>query len=659
MAPVHAFAVCSDTKVGKNEEDISAHDLAYLATTDAKKLVAAANALTRDRRTLVFSTYQSIQVLADAQQQGFGAFDLIVSDEAHRTAGLTLPGEDPSEFVKVHHNHLIDGQKRLYMTATPRIYADTSKTKTNEAKAILFSMDDAKTFGHEFCCLGFGKAVEQDLLSEYKILIVAVKEGGMAKLANNFNSAYKIDDKRAIDIRFATKIVGGSLTGLSKRGLVLVEDGQEEAYFEDTSPMRRALAFSKFIKNSKQTADSFTDLVKLYPQPHDADKPDDMVDCKLRHVDGTMNALVHQNALDWLKADLDAGKCRILSNARCLSEGIDVPALDAVVFSDTRESIVDIVQSVGHVMRKAKGKQFGYIILPVCIPSEKVKDYNRYINSDPQFKGIRKVIKALRAHDESLVDEAEFRRKIKVIGDLGGPDSTDGGGEQETLPLDFPTLPLAQVTEAVYAVTPKKLGDHEYWSEWAKSIGQVAERLIIRTEALIGSSPQLADDFTRFLKGLQDTLNPTVSRDDVVEMLAQHILTLPVFKAFFVDTGFLASNAVGKALQGIVYRLDTADIGSETEGLQAFYANVRERIGLAKSDKSKQTLSATSTTPFSIAPFRAWPNAWGSSIPKSRSSIPSSKAPMPRYVSILARTLPAATCRYSIPSPVPAPSWSG
>ncbi|WP_341648240.1 DEAD/DEAH box helicase family protein [Thauera humireducens] len=422
IEPFHAFVVCSDTKVGKDEEDISTHDLAYPATTDARKVAQAASVLSPDRRTVVFSTYQSIQVVADAQRQGLGAFDLIICDEAHRTTGLTLPGESPSEFVKVHHNENIVGAKRLYMTATPRIYAEASKTKANNSDAVLFSMDDEETFGPAFYRLGFGKAVELDLLSEYKVLIVAVRENEMAKLANNFNNAYRLDEKKAIDINFATKIIG-SWKGLSKRGLVAVgEDGQEEALTEDVEPMRRAVAFSKSIKLSKQTTDIFKDLVAVYQQAHDGAEPTGMVRCDLDHVDGTMNALTRKKALDWLKADLEAGDCRILSNARCLSEGIDVPTLDAVVFFDTRESIVDIVQSVGRVMRKDRTgrKKYGYIILPVCMPSEKVKDYNAYIDSDSQFKGIWKVIKALRAHDESLVDEAEFRRRIAVI---------DGGGE--------------------------------------------------------------------------------------------------------------------------------------------------------------------------------------------------------------------------------------
>lgn len=598
LEPFHAFVVCSDSKVGRDEEDISTHDLAYPATTDAKRLSKAAAMLSKDRRTVVFSTYQSIQVLADAQKAGFGEFDLIVCDEAHRTTGLTLPSEGPSEFVKVHNNAIVKAKKRLYMTATPRIFADKSKTKANEADAVLFSMDDGETYGQEFYRLGFGKAVSRDLLTEYKVLIVAVKEEEMAKLANNFNNAYKIDDKKAIDINFATKIIG-SWKGLSKKGLVLVDDdGQEEAITEDAAPMRRAVAFSKSIKDSKQMQDIFGQLVQTYQQAHQQDEAQEgggkalqgMVACQLQHVDGTMNALKRQTALGWLKSDVDEGQCRILTNARCLSEGIDVPALDAVVFFDTRESIVDIVQSVGRVMRKAEGKQFGYIILPVCIPSDRVKDYNNYIDSDPQFKGIWKVIKALRAHDESLVDEAEFRRKIKVIADPEKKGGDDRKGDQADLPMEFPTLPIDAINEAVYAAIPKKLGDREYWAEWAKGIGQVAERLIARINALVDSSPALAQDFARFLKGLQDTLNPTVGRDEAVEMLAQHILTLPVFQALFASADFPTRNIVGKALQAIVDKLDAAAVGSETEGLQKFYDNVRERIALAKSDKSKQDI---------------------------------------------------------------------
>lgn len=586
--PIHAFVVCSDSKVGRDEEDLRTHDLAYPATTDSLKLASAAQALTHGRRVVVFSTYQSIQVVADAQRAGLGDFDLIICDEAHRTTGLTLPGEGPSDFVKVHSNGVVRGAKRLYMTATPRIYADASKTKADQNEAVLFSMDDPETFGPEFYRLGFGKAVERDLLSEYKVLIVAVEQDKMGDVANRYNRAYRLDDKKAIDINFATKIVG-SWKGLSKKGLVLVdEDGEQEALTEDTEPMRRAVAFSRSIKASQQITEVFGKLAELYAETYQPEDGPGMVDCHLQHVDGTMNALQRSSALDWLKDNPGSGKCRILSNARCLSEGIDVPALDSVVFFDTRESIVDIVQSVGRVMRKAAGKKYGYIILPVCMPSKNVADYNGYIESDPQFRSIWKVIKALRAHDDSLVDEAEFRRKIKVVS--GGEKTGEGEGGGDTLPLDFPALPIDAISEAVYAAIPKKLGDREYWSEWAKSIGGVAERLIARIKAMIAGTPEVADEFARFVKGLQDTLNPAVTSDDAVEMLAQHILTMPVFQALFAGTDFPAHNAVGKALEAIVQKLDAGSVDSETEGLQRFYDNVRERISLAKSDKSKQDI---------------------------------------------------------------------
>jgi predicted helicase len=587
--PLHAFVVCSDAKVGKDdEEDIKTHDLAYPATTDAKALANVSKLLSKDRRTVVFSTYQSIQVLSDAQKMGFGEFDLIVCDEAHRTTGLTLANQDPSEFVKVHQNSVVKGKKRLYMTATPRIYGDPSKQKATEKEAVLFSMDDEATFGPEFYRLSFGKAVDLDLLAEYKVLIVAVEEEAMANLANSYNNAYKLDEKKAVDIRFATKIIG-AWKGLSKQGLVEIDGDEQVPLKEDTNPMRRAVAFSRSIKDSKQTTEVFGQLVGMYNKKHlGEDTP--MVQCELDHVDGGMNALVRQNKLDWLKAEPAEKACKVLSNARCLSEGIDVPALDAVAFFDTRESIVDIVQSVGRVMRKAEGKKYGYIILPVCIPSSKVAKYNDYIESDAQFKGIWRVIKALRAHDESLVDEAEFRRKITVIGGGKGGGGTGGGtGGGDNLPLDFPDMPLDAVTEAVYAAIPKKLGDREYWSQWAKDVAVIAERLVARIKSLL-EKPKPKKAFDAFLKGLRENLNPTVGEEEAIEMLAQHIITRPVFEALFDTYSFTTNNPVSSSMQKIVELLDAHEVDSETESLEKFYKNVRERVSLAKSEKSRQDI---------------------------------------------------------------------
>jgi predicted helicase len=241
-------------------------------------------------------------------------------------------------------------------------------------------------------------------------------------------------------------------------------------------------------------------------------------------------------------------------------------------------------------MRKAPGtgKKYGYIILPVCIPSTKVAKYNDYIDSDPQFKGIWRVIKALRAHDESLVDEAEFRRKITVI--TGG--GKKGGGEgwkNENLPLDFPDIPLDAVTEAVYAAVPKKLGDREYWSQWARDVAVIADRLIARIKSLL-EKPKPRKAFDSFLKGLRENLNPTVGEEEATEMLAQHIITRPVFEALFDTYSFTTNNPVSSSMQKIVELLDAHEVDSETESLEKFYANVRDRVSLAKSEKSRQDI---------------------------------------------------------------------
>jgi predicted helicase len=586
--PFHAFVVCSDTKVGKEEEDIRTHDLAYPATTDAEKLAQALKQVSADRRSVVFSTYQSIQTVIDAQRIGaLDAFDLVICDEAHRTTGLTLPGEDVSDFTKVHQNHLIRAAKRIYMTATPRIYNDATKTKAGEKEAVLYSMDDEALFGPEFYRLSFGKAVARDLLSEYKVLIVAVDEDRMARLSNDYNAAYKIDDKKAVDISFATKIIG-SWKGLSKQGLKSIdEDGAQQDITDDTAPMRRAVAFSKSIKASQQTTEVFSDLVAIYQKTPGAEQHG-MVECVLRHVDGTMNAAVRKGELDWLKGETGERECRILSNARCLSEGVDVPALDAVVFFDTRESIVDIVQSVGRVMRKAPGKNNGYIILPVAIPSAKIKDYNSYIEGDAQFKGIWKVIKALRAHDERLVDEAEFRRRVNVIGgDRTKGDSPSGTGAGEQAVIDFPLVPIEDIEQAVYAAIPKKLGDREYWSEWAKDVARIAARLESRIRALL-TKREAERAFNAYLKGLRKNINPSISEEEAIDMLVQHVITRPVFDALFEGHVFTRDNPISQAMQRIIDVLDKHEVDAEVEGLEKFYDNVRERVSLAKSDKSRQ-----------------------------------------------------------------------
>ena len=571
--PFNAFAVCSDTKVGKDDEDIRVHELAYPSTTDAKKLVQAVNSINNDRMTVIFSTYQSIQVISDAQKQGIGSFDIIICDEAHRTTGATLLNEEDSEFVKVHDNNVINGKKRLYMTATPRIYNDTVKKKADEASASLFSMDDEKIYGKQFYELSFGKAVEMNLLSDYKVMITVVNENEMAELVNQYN----INEKEAVTTELATKIIG-SWKALMGRELFSIDDNGMESI--DNKRMRMAVAFSKSIKASTEMSKVFKKMVSL----HEGSLAESGFD--MDHVDGTMNIMVRQKKLNWLKESADKSECRILSNAKCLSEGVDVPALDAVIFYDKKESIMDIVQSIGRVMRKSEGKDYGYIILPVSIPNQDVNNYNDYVDTNQRFKEIWKVLKALRSHDESLVDEAEFRRKIRVVFDGGGksrtqrPDMTD---------FKLPLLPFENIEKAIYAIVPKKLGDREYWAEWAKDTAAISAKLIIRINGIIKDNDEAKKAFDKFVQGLQRDINPSIGEEDAIEMLSQHIITRPVFDALFADYLFSQNNPVAKAMQEIADIIEKYSVSKETEGLERFYENVRKNsIAYVKSDKSRQ-----------------------------------------------------------------------
>ncbi|SKF62154.1 Conserved protein of uncharacterised function (part1) [Mycobacteroides abscessus subsp. abscessus] len=226
--------VCSDTKVSRAAEDISPHDIPLPATTNPHELLER---LTAGRRaqglSVVFSTYQSVGVVADAQQLGAGDFDLILCDEAHRTTGVTLAGVDESAFVKVHDNSFVRGAKRLYMTATPRIFGEDVKDRADEYSAVLSSMDDEAVFGPVFHRLGFGQAVEMGLLTDYKVMVLVVTEEQMAGPMQ----AMMANDDVEIPLDDAAKILGCWNT-LAKRAH---EGDQHPAFPAGAAPMKRAV----------------------------------------------------------------------------------------------------------------------------------------------------------------------------------------------------------------------------------------------------------------------------------------------------------------------------------------------------------------------------------------------------------------------------------
>lgn len=596
--PLRPFAVCSDAKVGKrtDSEDISSYDLALPATTDAAKLYARiTSGDAMEKITVIFCTYQSLPVVAAAQEKGLPEFDLIICDEAHRTTGITLAGEEESNFVRVHDQNYVKGLKRLYMTATPRIYDDPSKSHAHEGSAVLASMDDETLYGPEFHRLGFGEAVDKDLLADYKVLVLAVDEqavsGTFQALLADANSELGIDD--------AAKIVG-CWNGLAKRGKV------ESGFSDDPRPMGRAVAFARSIKDSEKFVRLFTDIVTQYITSHNLTIPTDddsvatpghLLRCEAQHVDGTFNVLRRNERLDWLKARLEPDTCRILSNARCLSEGVDVPALDAVLFLNPRKSVIDVVQSVGRVMRKAPGKQYGYVILPIGIPADRSPE--QALADNQKYKVVWQVLQALRAHDErfnAMINKIELNKtktdKLQIIGVSGFDDRPDLANRdpqnmQETLRLPD----IDEWRDAIYAKIVQKVGDRRYWDVWAKDVSRIAERHITRIKALL-DDPSLGveDTFANFLEGLRGNLNDSITREDAINMLAQHLITKPVFDALFEGYSFAEHNPVSQVMQGMLDALDRQNLQRETDALEKFYDSVRLRAEGIDNAEGKQKI---------------------------------------------------------------------
>ncbi len=589
---MRCYAICSDVTVGKKQDDtneIRAYDLVIPATTDPYRLSHGLLQHPAEDLTVVFSTYQSISKVSQAQlAQGsrLPEFDLVICDEAHRTTGVALKPDERSEFLKVHDNDLIQAKKRLYMTATPRIYTDDSKSKAADEDFLLASMDDVSLYGPELHRLGFGEAVHLDLLADYKVLILTVSESML-------QGALDLDSKENLEVSLddAVKIIG-CWNGLAKR-----DDPTDDVdeFAGDPEPMRRAVAFSRSIKDSKHIKDYFPSVTDQFIDA--LDEPS-LPRVEVEHVDGNDSVLRRSQMLDWLKAERleDDDTCRILTNARCLSEGVDVPALDAVLFLNPRDSVVDVVQSVGRVMRKAEGKQFGYIILPIPIPAN--QSASEALNDNKNYKVVWQVLQALRAHDDrfnAMINKLDLNKKkdeqVKVIGVSGSKRyEKDGSGETvgaTQLAMD-PAL-FEQWRNGIYARIVQKVGDRRYWDTWAKDIATIAQTHIDRMRKLLAdrtAAPALA--FDRFLTRLHTEINPSVSRDDAIEMLAQHMITRPVFEALFASQSFAVQNPVSVAMQEMLDSLGEHTLEEERTTLDRFYRSVQDRADSIDNAEGRQ-----------------------------------------------------------------------
>lgn len=590
-----SFSVVSDKKATKKktgEDDLSAKDVGFPATTNVDKLMANyANVQKQSEKnmTVVFSTYQSIDVISKAQKQGYPEFDLIVADEAHRTTGASQMG-DASVFTKVHDNSIVKGKLRLYQTATPKVYGPEAKKKADDNSIVISSMDDETKYGTEIFRLGFGDAVSRGYLTDYKVSVLAVSENYINK---NMQSVMASNTSE-LDTNDIGKIIGVWNAMVKRNGITGEITG---------APMKRAIAFTDKIAHSKQIAEEFNYVINDYLGA----QAEDSFSVDVHHVDGGLNALQKKTQLDWLASDIEDNEARVLSNVRFLTEGIDVPNLDAVIFLSPKKSQVDIVQAVGRIMRKFEGKEYGYIILPVVIDTN--SDPASVLDNNDKYKEVWQVLNALRSTDERF--EAEINKlelnknksgRINVIGTNSSPEEAvtedngkaiENGEGKQPVQLELNLDEISGLEQAFYGRIVKKVGDRRYLEDWSKDVAEIAKRHITKINDLIDSQAGSKQAFDAFLTSLQHNINSSVDKKQAIEMLAQHLITQPIFEALFEGYSFVKDNPVSHAMNDVVDEFSKYGFDKEQKELAPFYESVKLRASGIDNAEAKQKIIVT------------------------------------------------------------------
>ena len=574
--PLMPICVCSDPKASRNDtEDISSTYIELPATTDPDAVVAGYE--DTDRTVVVFSTYQSIACVSEAQGRGLPEFDLVVCDEAHRTTGV-MKDEDGSAFTDVHDEGRIRAKRRMYMTATPRIYKAKEGRRSGSAADAgdytVYSMDDEKVYGREFFRYSFGEAVRDGQLCDYKVLVLTIDKKdnppGLQEILDKIDA--DSDEKRLEAVNDMCRAFG-CLNAMAKR--------IEGDFTKDPVPMRSAVVFASWIQTSLNVTYEFNTICESAIAPLRAEA---------KHIDGRMNAIDREKHLNWLR-DAAPPSPRILCNAKCLTEGVDVPALDAIMFFGSTDSEIDVIQSVGRVMRTAPGKEYGYIIIPIVVDSSLSPEEE--LDTNPYYKMVWKVLRALRSHDESLgpeLDSIPFSRTgskhVRVSRGYGGaPTGPDVG-----IRKDWDLGEYGAYIQLFTGKMVERVGDKDYIENWAVSMARIAPVLRAALQsACIPEGSEGSEAFRRYLANIRSVINQDVSEKDAIDMLMQQYVTRPIFNKLFGDNGAVAQNSVFNSVNTMMADIDLHGglKGIEPE-MDAFYESVERTLQYIDTAEGKQ-----------------------------------------------------------------------
>ena len=378
------LAICSDETVDRDEKSdsfvSSTSALGYPVTTDVGDI---GRFLRASGPRVVFSTYQSSPRLAEAMAATPGArFDLAIADEAHRCTGPAT-----SAFSTVLDDTLIPARKRIFMTATPRYYTGRVIRKAGERDLDIASMDNDGVFGPDLYTLLFAEAIEKGLLSDYRVLVVGVNNAMYREYAER-GELVRFDGDRVTDARTLAREIG-----LAKA-------------MRDYD-LKRVLTFHSRVKGAQDFSKELPEVINWMSG---SDSPTDLVACDF--VSGKMNAGDREVRLRRLRT-LEQTDRVVLSNARCLAEGVDVPGIDGVAFIDPRRSQVDVVQAVGRALRLSDDKTAGTVVISVFVGDG--EDAEEAVESS-EFEPVWQVVKALRSHDPTIGEWLDQLRAINADG---------------------------------------------------------------------------------------------------------------------------------------------------------------------------------------------------------------------------------------------------
>ena len=419
------LCVCSDDTVNKSDDQAisTVNELPFEVTTNPDDIATfLAHAGTR----IIFSTYQSSARVAQAQRLTGATFNLVICDEAHR-----LTGKTDADYSTVLDKSKIVAEKRLFMTATPRTYTPAAKSKAEDRGVEITSMDDETVYGPVLHKLSFGEAIKQDLLSDYRVLIVGVTDPQVQDLIDR-REIVSVNDTVTTDARTLAAHIG-----LAKAT-------------KDYN-LKRTISFHSRIKSADQFAQDHIKILDWLPDTH---KPEGTT--WTGTISGAMNTGERRRLLTQLKQD-DQDRHALLTNARCLTEGVDVPSLDGVAFIDPRSSQVDIIQAVGRAIRKSANKEIGTIVLPVLIPTDADAEHAL---EDTAFKPIWAILNALKSHDDDFAVELNNLRT-----ELGRTGTIRHLSERvvEDLPVDIDSL-LPGFSDQLLITVVTQTG--ETWNYW-------------------------------------------------------------------------------------------------------------------------------------------------------------------------------------------------